>query len=201
MAIQARPARNSDIKPLAQALSRAFYDDPVSVWMLPDDERRREQLATFFGAVTRYHHLPNGGVLVAGDEGRIGAAALWDPPGTWQQSRLTQLRLMLALALPFGRRLSAAAAIGELLVANHPDEPHWYLAVIGSDPAVRGRGFGQAVMAPQLQRCDEQHCAAYLESSKAENVPYYERFGFEVIGEFHLPDGGPTLWRMLRRPQ
>ena len=82
MAIQARPARSSDIKPLAQALSRAFYDDPVSMWMLPDDDRRADQLAAFFGAVTRHHHLSNGGVLVAADGGKIGAAALWDPPGT-----------------------------------------------------------------------------------------------------------------------
>ena len=85
--------------------------------------------------------------------------------------------------------------------ASHPEEPHWYLAVIGSDPSVRGRGFGQAVMQSRLDRCDAEHCPAYLESSKEENVPYYERFGFEVIGEFSLPDGGPTLWRMLRRPQ
>jgi len=73
--------------------------------------------------------------------------------------------------------------------------------VIGSDPSVRGRGFGQAVMQPRLDRCDAELCPAYLESSKHENVPYYERFGFRVIGEINVPNGGPTLWKMWREPQ
>ena len=65
----------------------------------------------------------------------------------------------------------------------HPAEPHWYLAAIGSDPTVRGQGFGQVLMRSRLQRCDAECCPAYLESSKPENVPYYERFGFTVVGD------------------
>ena len=61
----------------------------------------------------------------------------------------------------------------------HPEEPHWYLMVIGSDPSVRGAGFGQALMRSRLDRCDGEHAPAYLEASKEELVPYYSRFGFE----------------------
>jgi predicted N-acetyltransferase YhbS len=84
---------------------------------------------------------------------------------------------------------------------HHPEEPHWYLAVIGSDTTVRGRGFGQALMRSRLDRCDAEHSPAYLESSKPENVPYYERFGFTVMGEIVLPNGGPPLWPMWRAPR
>ena len=38
-------------------------------------------------------------------------------------------------------------------------------------------------MQSRLDRVDAEHAPAYLESSKAENVPYYQRFGFEVTGE------------------
>lgn len=201
MAPEARPARKSDITPLAETLARAFYDDPVSVWMLPDDTSRTAQLATYFGTSTRVHHLSGGGVEVADDGSTVGAAALWDPPNHWKQSMWSQLRMAPALFRSFGFRIAKGRAISDLLDANHPEEPHWYLAVIGSDPSVRGRGFGQAVMQPRLDRCDAEYCPAYLESSKEENVPYYERFGFRVIGEITLPDGGPTLWRMWREPQ
>jgi GNAT superfamily N-acetyltransferase len=66
---------------------------------------------------------------------------------------------------------------------------HWYLAVLGSDTVVRGKGYGQALMQSRLDRVDAEHAPAYLESSKAENVPYYQRFGFEVTSEIVSPKG------------
>ncbi|MEZ0382931.1 GNAT family N-acetyltransferase [Mycobacterium sp. pW045] len=201
MAIDVRPANKPDIAPLAHTLGRAFYDDPVSMWMLPDDASRTAQLTAFFGTSTRVHHLSGGGVEVAYEGATVGAAALWDPPDRWKQSTWSQLRMVPSLIRSFGFRLSQGRALSDLLDANHPEEPHWYLAVIGSDPSVRGRGFRQAVMQPRLERCDAESCPAYLESSKEENVPYYERFGFRVIGEISLPNGGPTLWKMWREPQ
>lgn len=201
MAIDTRPAQKADIRGLAQVLGRAFYDDPVTTWILPEAASRAARLSTFFGTVTRHHHLGGGGVEVACDGEGIGAAALWDPPGGWKQSWHAQLRMVPALIGAFGRRTPAGRAVEGLLNANHPEEPHWYLAVIGSDPSVRGKGFGKAVMQPRLDRCDAEYCPAYLESSKEENVPYYERFGFRVIGEITLPNGGPTLWKMWRAPR
>ncbi len=202
MVIDVRPAQKSDIGPLAQLLGRAFYDDPVSMWMLPDDRSRTKRLVTYFATSTRHHHFAAGGVEVACDGPVIGAAALWDPPDRWKQPWRTQLAMLPALIPAFGLRSAVRGrAISAQLDGAHPEEPHWYLAVIGSDTAVRGRGFGQAVMRSRLDRCDAEHCPAYLESSKFDNVPYYQRFGFNVIGELALPGGGPTLWQMWRTPR
>jgi predicted acetyltransferase len=73
--------------------------------------------------------------------------------------------------------------------------------MIGSDPTFRGEGYAHALMKSRLDRCDAEHAPAYLESSSPDNVPYYERFGFEVTGELVVPDGGPTLWPMWRQPR
>ena len=56
-------------------------------------------------------------------------------------------------------------------------------------------------MSSRLDRCDAEYAPAYLESSNPDNVPYYERFGFEVTGELRLPDGGPSLIPMWRKPR
>lgn len=204
MTIQARPAAKPDVAELSHVLGRAFYDDPVSMWIMPDDKSRETHLRRFFAATARHHHLAGGGVEAASDGSAIGAAALWDPPGRWKQPLREQWMIMASLVRGFGLRLAIGRKVGELLdlmKQNHPEEPHWYLAVIGSDPAVRGQGFGQALMRSRLDRCDAEHCPAYLESSKPENVPYYERFGFTVTGEIVVPRGGPTLWAMWRVPQ
>ena len=169
------------------------------------DAARREitpvAIAPAFATLTRHHHFAGGGVEVACDGSGIGAAALWDPPNRWKQSAREQLAMLPSVIRTFGYRAVAARDVIELMNRHHPEEPHWYLAVIGSDPIVRGKGFGQALMRSRLDRVDAEHAPAYLESSKAENVPYYERFGFDVIGEVVVPDGGPTLWPMWRKPR
>lgn len=201
MTINAQPAQKADITELSHVLGRAFYDDPVSIWVVPDDTAREARLRSFFAMVTRYHHLAGGGAEVGSDGSAIGAAALWDPPGRWKHSHREQLRMFIR---GLGLRLTSGRKLGELLELkkhHHPEEPHWYLAVIGSDTTVRGKGFGQALMRSRLDRVDAEHAPAYLESSKPENVSYYQRFGFEVTGEILLPNGGPTLWPMWRAPR
>jgi GNAT superfamily N-acetyltransferase len=201
MTIEARPARKADIAKLSRVLGRAFFDDPVTAWMLPDEKARPTRLPRLFATLTRHHHLAGGGVEVACDGPGIGAAALWDPPNRWKQSARAQLAMLPSVLRTFGYRAVAARDVIELMNRHHPEEPHWYLAVIGSDTTVRGKGFGQALMRSRLDRVDAEHAPAYLDSSKAENVPYYQRFGFEVTGEVVVPDGGPTLWPMWRKPR
>ena len=200
MPIDVRPARRSDVPALARALGRAFYDDPVMTWMQPDAGRRAAALAGFFGAMTRYHFLSGGGAEVATAESGIGAAALWDPPGRWHHSSREQVAMLPAVIRAFRGHLGAGRALTEAMQAVHPEEPHWYLAIIGSDPTVRGSGCGHALMRSRLDRCDAEHAPAYLESSNPDNIGYYNRFGFEVTGEIVMPDG-PTLWPMWRQPR
>jgi GNAT superfamily N-acetyltransferase len=83
---------------------------------------------------------------------------------------------------------------------HHPIEPHFYLSVVGTDPEQQGGGVGSALLAPVLRICDESGTAAYLESSKESNVPFYARHGFAVTERMELP-GGPPLWLMWRSPR
>lgn len=195
-----RVAQRPDVAQLARVLGRAFFDDPVMTWMVPDDAKRARALPRVFGAMARHHFLSGGAVEVANRTDRMGAAALWDPPGRWRQTAGEQLRMMPSYLLAMGLQVGRGMGVSELMKKHHPEEPHWYLAVIGSDPDVRGGGFGQALMRSRLDRCDAEGAPAYLESSKESNVPYYLRFGFEVTGELTIPDGGPTLWQMWRQP-
>ncbi len=55
---------------------------------------------------------------------------------------------------------------------------HWYLAATAANSTVRGGPSGaDAVTA---DRCAAGTPSGLLESTKPENVPYYQRFGFRV---------------------
>lgn len=199
-----RPAGRADVPALSQVLGRAFLDDPVFCWLQPDAAKRRATLPGFFSALARHHYLSGGGVEVAAgsDPGvGVGAAAVWDPPGRGEPSTRAQLAMVPAVVRAFRGRLGTARALSEEMKAQHPEEPHWYLAMIGSDPRVRGGGFGNALLRSRLDRCDAECAPAYLESSNPDNNAYYLRFGFEVTGEIAVPGGGPPLWPMWRRPR
>jgi GNAT superfamily N-acetyltransferase len=84
---------------------------------------------------------------------------------------------------------------------NHPREPHYYLPFVGVEPESQGKGIGNALLRPILDRCDREGMPAYLEASTPRNRACYLRQGFEVTEEFRYPKGGPPSWRMWRNPR
>ncbi|OBG24618.1 GNAT family N-acetyltransferase [Mycobacterium sp. 852002-51057_SCH5723018] len=201
MKIAVRPGRRRDVRQLSRVLGRAFYNDPLMRWMLPGNGGRTRGLPALFATLARHHYLPRGGVQVAVAGNAIAGATMWSPPGRWRESRPGELRMLPGMLSAFGCRTPLIKKTLELIANHHPEEPHWYLGVIGSDPTVRGAGFGRVLMDSGLERCDAEHAPAYLESTNPANVPYYQRFGFEATGELALPGGGPvitTMWRHVR---
>ncbi len=199
--IDVRSAAKRDVRELAHTLGRAFFDDPVMMWMLPDAGQRAKGLSTMFATMVRHQFLALRTVDFTSDATHIAAAALWSPPNRWRTTRMTELRMLPGFLRALGSQMKRGQQIDELMKSHHPEEPSWHLAVIGSDPTCRGQGYARALLSDRLERIDAEHAPAYLESTKADNIAYYQRFGFEVTGELHLPDGGPSVWPMWRRPR
>jgi GNAT superfamily N-acetyltransferase len=196
--MEVRLATATEVPQLSRVLARAFDDDPVSCHLLPPTVRRREdRLARFMGLSVK------GSVRLgcAWTTATLDGAALWRPPGRWRVPAGEVLLGTPTLLRALGTRARAALAILRVIEDRHPSAPHWYLEVLGTEPARQGRGIGGAMMAPMLERCDAEGVPAYLESSKERNLPYYERYGFRVTGELTLPKSGPTVWLMWREPQ
>lgn len=196
--MEVRPATTDDLPALSRTLARAFADDPVMTFLLPPQGRRRIERLGQFMALGSKGAVAGGTAYTTAERS---GGAIWQPPGHREPPRRAMLTQLPALVSALGRRTPVGAAVFSALQETHPKEPHWYLQILGTEPAEQGRGIGAALMAPVLERCDEEGVPAYLESSKERNVPYYERHGFTVTGELDLPKGGPRLWLMWRDPQ
>jgi GNAT superfamily N-acetyltransferase len=177
-----------------ELLVGAFYDDPTWSWAFPDPDRRRDQQRApwqlFVQGALRYS-----GVWLA--DGAV-ATSVWIPPGgselTPEQEVEVEQLLVDQLGDDAGRVLRAIDLFDD---ARPKDETHYYLTLLGTEPAQRGHGYGLGLLAANLALVDAEGFPAYLESSNPANVPLYERFGFRTIGSFELA-GGPTVHTMWR---
>jgi ribosomal protein S18 acetylase RimI-like enzyme len=191
-----RHATDADRASLTETLARAFYDDPVMTWFFPEDDRRLERNRRFF-AIRLRQLLPHGETYTV--DGALGGA-LWAAPDRWRVGRVEEARMGVALLPALWRRLGVVFKGVEMIEAAHPRDPHYYLAVLGTDPEAQGRGVGSALIQPMLEACDRDEVPAYLESSKERNIDFYARHGFRVTDEVRLPRG-PRVWPMWRDPR
>lgn len=191
-----RLATTDDVPVLARTLARAFEQDPLIQWLVPQDAQVMDRAAQLFTGYLRLLALPHGMTWTSTD---LHAAALWSPPGCWHMGPLTQARvapyfLRAATWRHFPTRLLAL----EKVIAAHPREPHYYLQVMGVDPDAQGRGWGSQLLARGTAIADGAHLPCYLETMTERNVSLYLRHGFRVVGELTLPFAGPRTWRMWR---
>jgi len=146
--------------------------------------------------------VPSGQIYVAEAGERVLGAALWLPPGAMPRTarRTAALNARAARILSTGRHRLAGFRLLDAVDKAHPHGPHWYLALLGTDPVVQGRGIGGRLLAPVLERCDREGLPAYLETQKASNLAFYGRLGFDVTRVIELP-GAPMVWTMTRPPR
>jgi GNAT superfamily N-acetyltransferase len=187
-----------DVPAVAAMLVRAFDDDPVSNFVFTGDRRRARGLHAFFIALLRREYLPLGEVFTTDD---LSGAALWGPPSRERHPYRELANLVPVSPYLAGPNLVKALRFLVEVDGLHPKEPHWYLATLGAEPDRQGQGIGSTLLTSTLARIDEEGVPAYLESSKARNVPLYARYGFEVMDEFHSEHGAPPIWRMWREPR
>jgi ribosomal protein S18 acetylase RimI-like enzyme len=193
-----RRATLDDVPALARVLARAFFDDPVASWSCRPDRLRPAVLESF--NATRLRQLLVHEEVWTDD--RLATVALWAPPKRWGTTPREEMEMARPLLHPRLIARMPLVAYGMLgLERHHPRQPpHWYLAILGTDPPAQGQGLGSAVLGPVLEQCDRDGLGAYLESSKQSNIAFYTRHGFRVTGELRLPRG-PKLWPMWREPR
>lgn len=172
------------------SLVTAFSADPLIRWMFPEPHR----YLTWFPEVLEHYAgraFDHGCAYRTADDM---SSAMWLPPGVMPDE--AALGAVLVEGVQEGVQGEVFALL-EQVGNGHPDEPHWFLPAVGVDPICQGRGYGSALMARSLERCDRDHAVAYLESSNPRNVPLYERFGFEVTARLQA-GSSPTVVTMTR---
>jgi len=188
-----RPVPQGEEELAISTIVLAFADDPVARWTWPHSRDYLDgmpKLVRAFGGNSFAH----GAALCIGE---YDGAALWMPPDVHPDEE--KLGEALQSTVEPSRHEEVFSTF-EQMAKFHPEEPHWYLPLIGVDPAHQGKGLGAALLSQVLERCDHERTQAYLESTNPRNSSLYLRHGFVALGEVQA-GASPKLILMLRSPR
>ncbi len=79
--------------------------------------------------------------------------------------------------------------------SKHPATPFCHLWFLGVAEKSQGQGIGSALLTELIEHCQSLQRPIYLETSTLQNLPWYEKFGFQVYDQL---DFGFSLY-MLRK--
>jgi ribosomal protein S18 acetylase RimI-like enzyme len=188
-----KTATAADETRVIDSLSLAFVADPASRWVWSDPQEYLENFPKFAKAFGGRAFENGSAYYVDGYAG----AALWLPPNIHPD---VETIASLLERTGSAQAQKDAMEVFEQMGNYHPQEPHWYLPLLGVDPLWHGKGFGSALMKHALGRSDRDNKLAYLESSNPKNVPFYERHGFELLGTIQVGTS-PQIFPMLHTPK
>jgi ribosomal protein S18 acetylase RimI-like enzyme len=188
-----RTVAPSEAERAVAVVMMGFSTDPVARWMYPDANQYFTHFPDFIRAFA--------GKAFAGESAyyteNFTGVALWLSPGAEPDSE----RLVSLIQNTVSANLQENMfAFFEQMGAYHPQEPHWYLPMIGVDTCQQNKGYGAALMRHALEQCDAEGLPAYLESSNPRNISLYNRFGFEIVGTIQV-GSSPPMFPMLRKPR
>jgi ribosomal protein S18 acetylase RimI-like enzyme len=189
----------SEIEEVLDVLARGMRDNPLHVAAFGEDpERRRRSFRGLMAAAFSIRDISHTLVARREDGVIVGVCGMM-PPGNCLPDFRQRLRLLPTL-LSIGPR-----AVGRMMrwlgvwEKHDPEERHWHLGPLAVDAHLQGMGVGSRMMQVFCAQMDAAREDTYLETDKRENVRFYERFGFEVVGEQEVL--GVTNYFMLRRAE
>lgn len=202
--VRIAPLDPGRIDEVARVLAASLHDEPGFASVYPDPAIRRTVMESLMRLpIVDSAQFKTVWVAIAGEANEIVGAAVWLPAGAFPPGPLRGVRMApgLLMLLRHGPR-----AFGQLLRIGlnaqrlFPDEPTWYLQILGVAPGQQGRGIGTRLIAPALALADAQGEPAYLETGEEINLRFYERAGFQVreAAAQLAPAPGPTHWTMYR---
>lgn len=179
---------------IVETVALAFADDPT--WSpivesnTADPTASRRYWELFVRSAQRYPWTS----AVDGAE----AVAVWFPPGA-EELTPSEIEEFPAFATElFGpRRTEELLRIIDRFDESRPPGEYFYLSLLATRPASRGRGLGLGLLQADLHRLDALGQPSYLESSNPANDARYARLGYRPHGRILLPSGLEltTMWR------
>jgi ribosomal protein S18 acetylase RimI-like enzyme len=184
----------------SEILTNAFAADPIVTYFRDRPEKERRELIKWFIKIALHYSYKDGQIYTTQN---LDGVAIWIPP---EKFPLNDFRLLMlgGYALPFKISPNKLLEFVYLFLQaekqhkQNVDRQHWYLLMLGVAPDRQSQGIGSLLLQPILERADRAGLSCYLEATTKRSVRFYQKHGFEAIGEIKLLHNNLQVWTMKR---
>lgn len=175
-----------DRQALLGVLARAFRDNPMNRALHGPAPGRRVR-ANRAGLKSLVLDAERAAISrVIRHEGRVAGGWVALPPGLHALPGPAWTRQVGCFLHQGARAMDAWGRVAQALGALRPVADHWYLAVLGVEPALQGRGFGGRLLDGLISLAARPAAPIYLECDRAASVRLYRSRGFTDRDEIRV---------------
>lgn len=186
--------KSGSVPEIASVVAKAMLTNPLHMAVFKSaDARSLKRQTRLFETVLKQ---PNCNLLLATHDGRPLGVMNYYLPGQCQINPVKTFFLLPALIRILGSRLPAVLKWKAAWSKHDPQEPHLHFGPLAVLPEYQGLGIGSVLLMEFCLIADSRGLPAWLETDKKENIPLYEKFGFEVVSK-NMLHGVPN-WFMHR---
>ena len=178
-----KKAEYTDKALVVDILTKSFETNQSVNYIVKQDEKRIKRLS----ALMDYSFevcIAFGDVFLSNDNKACALIVYPDKKKATLKSTLLDLKLIFQ-SVGF-ENISKTLKREKLISSIQPKIPMSYLWFIGVDPVAQNQGIGGKLLQEIIDYSDNNNRPIYLETSTVKNLPWYEKFGFEVYSEQDL---------------
>ncbi len=175
------------------------FDTNQSVNYIVKQDQKRVQRVTALMDYSFEVCFAFGDVFLSDDKKACALITYPDKKKTTLKSILLDVKLILsAVGLKNIKKILAREA---LINKIQPKELKYYLWFIGVDPEYQNKGIGSLLLNEIIEDSEDKKRPIYLETSTLKNLPWYQKFGFQIYHELDLSYKLFFLKRELNKKQ
>ncbi|MFW9828010.1 MAG: GNAT family N-acetyltransferase [Candidatus Thorarchaeota archaeon] len=188
-----------NLKPASIMLSRAFQNDPLIRWQIPEINKRLMKIQNYWEFYLRIG-LKYGKVYATSKD--LEGIAIWRPPSTnisyWNYLTNGIIKFLFKFGIKNTKKITFVQAVKDSIRNIFMKGSYWYLQLIAVDPIHQGKGFASTLLKPMLNRIDKKNLPIWLETNLKKNVTFFDHFDFSTLEEIIIPNTNLVTWFMIR---
>ena len=176
-------AKYSDKNLVVDILTKSFNTNQSVNYIVRQDAKRVQRVRALMDYSFEVCYL-FGDVFLSDDKKACALITYPDKKKTNLKSILLDVKLIFfAVGL---KNIKKTLARETLINKVQPKELKYYLWFIGVDPEYQNEGIGTILLDELIEDSEHKKRPIYLETSTLKNLPWYQKFGFQIYHELDL---------------